>query len=358
MSNKSMKRGQALILWAAALMMAAACGGNGKEEDADADDVPVGDIDGADDVVHEDVIPDTPQEDTPAEPDGEDTTVEDAVEEDVVEEDVVEEELPPVECPVGTAGTASLGGYLTRGTNMNVDDTDTNLDAAGPIMIAVFDADPASTLPRPTPVATALVTAAVLTEETDAVQYCVQNIPAGNYWFVALLDDDGSGFTENEQFGDLISFPPPEGTLAADESVTDADRVLNVRIGRVRGNVTIDPTLASTLTDLTGDLYIGIIDNVVLDPPPAVLGYTLIPDITMSADASVPYEVLLLLENTSTNMGVVVAIFDVDESGVTGFPQTGDIVNFILSPLTPPPIFSYTTTGIDQTSNTTLIDVY
>jgi len=358
MSNKGMKKGQAFILWAAALMMAAACNGNGKEdEDADAD-VPGDDIDAAEDVVHEDVIPDTPQDDTPAEPDGEDTQVEEAVEEDVTEEDVVEEELPPVECPVGTAGTASLGGYLSRGTNMNVDEVDTEMDAVGNIMIAIFNVDPATTVPRPTPVATSLVTDAVLTEETDTVPYCVQNIPAGNYWFVALLDDDGSGFTENEQFWDLISFPPPVGTLAADESVTDADQVLNVRIGRVQGYVTIDPTFASTLTDLTGDLYIGIIDNVVLDPPPTVLGYTLIPNITMSADSSEPYEVLLLLENTASNMGVVVAIFDVDESGVTGFPQTGDIVNFILSPMTPPPIFSYTITGIDQTSNTTLIDVY
>jgi hypothetical protein len=358
MSNKGMKKGQAFILWAAALMMAAACNGNGKEdEDADAD-VPGDDIDAAEDVVHEDVIPDTPQDDTPAEPDGEDTPVEETVDEDVVEEDVVEEELPPVECPVGTAGTASLGGYLARGTNMNVDDADTNLDAAGDIMVAIFDVNPASTLPRPAPVATGLVTAAVLTEETDTVQYCVQNIPPGDYWFVALLDDDGSGFTENEQFGDLISSPPAAGTLAGDESVTDADHVLNVRIGRVHGNITIDPTFAATLTDLTGDLYVGIIDNVVLDPPPTVLGVGVIPDITMSADAAVPYEVLLLLEPTASHMGVVVAIFDVDESGVTGFPQTGDIVNFILDPLTPPPIFSYTITGIDQTSNTTLIDVY
>jgi hypothetical protein len=340
------------LLPVASLVLLIGCGDGGGGGDADAEipDVPVEEADGAEDVQLEEI---------PGDPAVEDVVAEDVQAEEVVEEDVQEEEVISVTCPVVTSGTASLGGILTRGPNMNVVTTDTDLDAAGQIALAIFDQNPLLTFPRPDPVATGLIVSADLAAETDYVEFCVQNIPAGTYWFGALLDDDGSGFTDQEQFGDIITGPPLTGTLAADESVTDAHFVLNVRVGRVYGDITIDPTLASTHTDLTGNLYVTIVDAASVSPPPAILGGGVGTDVTLSPDGALGYQVLLSLEPTDTHTGVLVVIFDVDLSGVTTGPSSGDLVNFSLSvPITMPPSFSYTITGIDQNIDTEIISEY
>jgi hypothetical protein len=360
MKESSLVRFGMVFSAALCLVWALACNGNGNgEEDADADaiDVPADEID-----TTPDPVVDPQQEDTAPDPVEEDVMEEEAVSDTVEDEvaDMVEEELPPVDCAVDTAGTASLGGWLVRGTNMILDTGDTDLDAAGDIYVAIFDQDPVTTIPRPDPVAYTDISAAVLTAVTDSVQFCIKNIPPGEYWLGALMDDDGSGSTGLEEVGDIIAFPMPTGTLSADEAVEDAYEVMNVRIGRVAGSITIDADLAATLTDLTGDLYVGIVDSIATSPPPTILGVSWYQDVTLSADAAQPYEVLLMLEPTASEQGHVIVIFDVDESGVSGFPQAGDIVNVIIDiPPTLPPQFTYDITGIQLDDvDTVLIDVY
>lgn len=358
MNRKKIGNLSALFCAATVMIFLMACNGeNGNGNgDADAGDVPAEDV-AVEDVVQEDTPEDPPEEDVPPDTPEEDVA-EDLVDDEVIE-DIVEEELPPVFCPVLGVGTASLGGHLSRGPNMLMDAADTALDSVGDIFILIYDVDPFITWPSPDPVAAAYVSGGVLTAETDVVEFCVQNIPPGDFWFVVIMDDDGSGVGGIESVGDIIGMPLPTGTLAADESVADARFALNVRIGRVYGSVTIDRDLASGLTDLTGDLFIAITDAATLSPPPAVFGFVLIEDVTLSPNTLHPYEVLLMSSPTAAEMGYLIAIFDVDESGITGLPQPGDIVNFSMgSPPVLPPYFTYNITGIEENIDTTMVSVY
>lgn len=351
------KKAVVIFLSILVLVCFVSCNGDGGDGDADAVDIPVEEIDTAEDVGPEDIPGDLQVDEVDVVPDPveEDVLEEEAT--DVVPEDVEEEEVIEVTCPIATAGTASLGGILTRGTNMIMDTADTDIDGIGDIVVAIFDTNPIST-PSPTPVASTNVAVADLSSETNWVEFCVQDIPAGDLWFGALMDDDDSGVTTAAQFGDIVTMPPPPLTLAADETVTDAHYVMNVRVGRVTGSVTIDPDLAASLSDLTGNLYMGVVDNPTLSP--TLLGYSMTEAVTLSPDAAQPFEVLLMLEPTVSNTGYVTAILDVDESGVTGSPEPGDLVNFDLEAVPPvlPPSFDYTITGIDETSDTTIIWVF
>jgi len=328
----------------------AGCGGGGGEKDTTTDEVVEDESIGEDTGVEEISLEPQEEEDAVSEMDMEEP-------QEISGEDIVEEEVQPTRCPVLTPGTASLGGILKRGDNMIVNPSDSNLDAAGSMIIAVFNEDPVQTYPRPDPVASTRISSVVLTELSDTVEFCLQNIPPGPYWFGALLDDDNSGLSGQESFGDIITGPPVEGTLAANEAVQDADFVLNVRVGRVWGEITIDPTLAGSHSDLTGNLYVLIVDSVA--PSATLLGGSLYQNVTLSPDASFPYEVLLPIEPTSTNTGYVVVIFDVDLSGVRTGPQNGDLVNFSLSPtVILPPHFEYLITGIEENIDTEVIWEY
>ena len=344
-----------VVILAAVLVFAAACDNGDSDSDADAVDVPA-ETDMAGDVEDEDAPGDTqPEEITPDPVDEE--VEDDAVEvEDAVSEDMEEEEVITVECAVDSAGTASLGGILRRGANMIMDTEDEDFDAAGDIIIAIFDEDPVTTL-SPEPVASTIVIAADLSEESSYVEFCIQNIPPGEVWFGALLDDNDSGLESEMKVGDIITYPPPAETLAADAAVMNASYVMNVRVGRVFGEVTIDAEFAATQDDLTGNLYVAVIDNP-LASSPAILGYSMTEAVTLSADAGQPYELLLGAEPTAAETGYVIAIFDVDESGVFLMPSPGDLVNMSLDPIVLPPIFSYTITGIEEEQDTIIIWEY
>ena len=343
-----------VVILAAALVFSAGCDNGDSDSDADALDVPA----------ENDMAGDVEDEDAPADPQPEEITpdpveeeVEEDVEEDVESEDMAEEEVITVTCPVDSAGTASLGGILSRGTNMIMDTEDEDFDAAGDIIIGIFDEDPVTT-GTTVPVASGFVVGADLADEMDYVEFCVQNIPPGEFWLGALMDDDDSGLETKFRVGDLITYPPPNDTLAADEAIVDANYVLNVRVGRVFGEVTIDADFAATQDDLTGFLHVAVIDNP-LAPEPAILGYIMIEEeVTLSPDGSQPYELLLGAEPTDAETGYVIAIFDVDESGVYLMPSPGDLVNMSLSPIVLPPIFSYTITGVEEEHDTTIIWEY
>ncbi|MFH1438713.1 MAG: hypothetical protein ABIJ56_23590 [Pseudomonadota bacterium] len=352
--KKEKSAGHPVVILAAALVFSAGCGNGDSDSDADAADVPAetdmaGDADAAGDPEPEEITPDPGDEEA-----GDDAAevVEDAESEDIEEE----EEVITVECEVDGDGTASLGGILRRGTNMIMDTEDEDLDAAGDIIIAIFDEDPVTTL-SPEPVASTIVFDADLGEETGYVEFCIQNIPPGAVWFGALMDDNDSGLESEMKVGDLITYPPPPETLAADVAVVDAAYVMNVRVGRVFGEVTIDAEFAATQDDLTGSLYVAVIDNP-LASSPAILGYSMTEAVTLSADAGQPYELLLGAEPTVAETGYVIAIFDVDESGVYLMPSPGDLVNMSLDPIVLPPIFSYTITGIEEEQDTTIIWEY
>jgi hypothetical protein len=346
MNDKRWENGLLVCLLLAFVATFAACGDDSSNNDVT--DTPAEDVAADADADGDGDGTDTPLPDAEDEGTG-DVPVEDAAD---VPEDAPAEEGTTVECPVATAGTASIGGTLHRGTDMPVVSSDTDLDAVGDMVVAVFDEDPILATTTPTPVATARITAADLSLETNSVEFCVQNIPPGDFWLGASLDDDGSGVAAVASLGDIVTMPIPTGTLAADEAIEDAAYVLNVRVGRVSGSVTIDPTFAATMTDLTGDLYVAVVDSPTVGA--TLMGFQMYPGVTLSADGAQPYEVLLRMPAPTSGLGYVVAIHDIDESGVVGFPSIGDLVNFVLG-TSEPPSFTYDTTGLDATLNTQII---
>jgi hypothetical protein len=345
MNKKRWENGLLVCLLLAFAATFAACGDD--SSNTDATDTSADDGEGGADADADADAADADEGDVPL-PDAADEGTGDAED---VPEDAPAEEGTTVECPVTTAGTGSIGGTLRRGTDMPVVPGDTDFDAVGDMLIAVFDEDPILSL-TPTPVATAVLTAADFSLESNLVEFCVQNIPPGDFWFGASLDDDGSGATAVASLGDIVTMPLPTGTLAADEAIEDAAYMLTVRVGRVSGNVTIDPTFAATMSDLTGDLYVAVVDSPTVGA--TLMGFVTYPAVTLSADGAQPYEVLLRMPAPTSGLGYIVAIHDIDESGVVGFPSIGDLVNFILG-TTEPPSFTYDTTGLDASLNTQII---
>jgi hypothetical protein len=92
---------------------------------------------------------------------------------------------------------ASLSGTVTRGI-------DATGDAAGPLFVGLFDADPA--LGGAQPVVVQVQSVDLLPEGASA-SYQLLEIPTRDapYWLVAYLDDDGSGVMTGPTAGDLVA---------------------------------------------------------------------------------------------------------------------------------------------------------
>ncbi|MFH1438136.1 MAG: hypothetical protein ABIJ56_20675 [Pseudomonadota bacterium] len=351
-----------LVLLCVALAGLQAGCGNGDDNGGDADAVDVADDDGAGvDIEEEDIPADGPVEtepDLPAEVEAVDDPVGEEPEEEAVEdviEDTVEEEIISVECPIDEAGTGSFGGLVGRGADMLVTDL-AETDGVGNIIVMVFDEDPTEA-DSPEPVAMAILPDADLSNAESLVEFCVQNIPPGNIWLGALMDDNGSGLDDGPSAGDIVSMNFVEENIGADESKTDIYVHMDVRIGLIYGEIDVDEELAASVEDLAGDMFIILINR--LDDLAVVMGAAAYQDVDLSGGEPLSYEALILVPPPPAHTLYVAAIFDVDESGSGGRPQPGDLVNFEL--VAPPgesimpPDVDYTYSGIVEEVNTALI---
>ena len=358
------------VLFFAVLCMAvtglhAGCGDGDDNGGDDADAVDIAGDDGAAvDIAQEDIPADEPVEAEPDQPDlpAEVEAVEDPVEEDpeeeVVEdviEDVVEEEVISVECPIDEAGTGSFGGLVGRGADMVITDL-SETDGVGNLFILVFDEDPTEA-DDPEPVAVAILPDADLSNADNMVEFCVQNIPPGNIWLGALMDDDGSGLDDGPSVGDIMSMSFIEENIDADESLGDIYVHMDVRIGLIHGVIDVDEDLAGSVEDLTGDMLIILVNR--LDELAVVMGASAYQDVDLSGGETLTYRVPILVPPPPAHTLYVAVIFDVDESGTGGGPQAGDLVNFMLVPPPDesimPPEVDYAFSGIVEEVDTTLI---
>ena len=348
-----------MLLCVALAGLQAGCNGGSSDEDV-VEDV-AGDPDAGDLIEEADVPTDEPAEtepDLPAEVEAVDDPVEEEPEEEVVEdviENTVEEEIISVECPIDEAGTGSFGGLVGRGADMVITDL-AETDGVGNIIVMVFDEDPTEA-DSPEPVAVAILPDADLSNADSLVEFCVQNIPPGNIWLGALMDDNGSGLDDGPSAGDIVSMTFVEENIGADESKTDIYVHMGVRIGLIYGEIDVDEELAASVEDLVGDMLIILINRV--DDLAVVMGAGAYQDVDLSGDGTLNYEALVLVPPPPAHTLFVAAIFDVDESGTGGRPQPGDLVNFEL--VAPPgesimpPDVDYSLSGIVEEVNTTLI---
>lgn len=334
----------ALALCALPLVLPA-CGGSEDKKDADAADVTTEEAAPAEDIVQEEPAAET------ADPEIE--AVEEAAEAvDARPEDEGEGEGPFC---AAVGSTASLGGTVGRGGSMLINASDTALDAKGDVAIALFDHDPTAGAPG-MPVALTFVTAADLSTTTARATFCIQNIPPGTLWVVAVLDDNGSGVMSGPEVGDILLSPLPQVTLTAGQSKTDAVYILSARVGRIHGTLSVDDALRGSVSDLIGTLYIAVVDAPTTSGN--LLGGNTYTAVDLSANgATFDYSTPVVNPPTGTGLAYLAVVFDVNVSGLAGGPQPGDLVNYDLAATIPvlPPSVAYTQSGIVEEVDTELI---